>query len=175
MVIESNTPKYQQSQVLSQKAKIKLEKGEFVTLKALNHQGKTFHVDGPYEDTAGKNSQKRTLIEILIHILTAADTKCEKDSLKGILKCITTPIVPRAETKTSQETQFVKELWNLALRRIFTQMAPAKISQKSHTKRIEVPTEPWVLVACYPSNKPLTIWQPESLADKLVLFASSTD
>jgi hypothetical protein len=181
-VIKSNTPKYLQGDTLSKKAKIKLDKGEFLALKAPN-RSQTFRIEGPYEDTkAGGNCKKDTLVETLKCIVTAAETKCEIDSLTGILKCITGPtIIPRTETETSKDRQLVKELWGFVQRHIFTQMAPAKISQKSHTKRIEVPAEPWVLVAsldknfCYPSNKPLTIWQPDSLADKLVLFARSTD
>lgn len=190
-VINSNAPNYQQGYLLPNNAQIQLAPGEYLALAALN-RNYTFHVEGPYQDIKVRKMahkpHKPRLTDILVHMMTVMEQKqeekrCEKDSLTGIIRCIIAPIVPQAETPTSKDKQLLKELWHFARQKLFPHIAPAPLSRGdyTHAQRIEMPTDPWLLVAswdenfCYRPNQPLTIWQPDSLEDKLVLFARSAD
>jgi len=180
-VIESNTSKYPQNRVLTGPDKVELSKGEFFILKALSN-GQKFYIDGPYNEFSpvmGKKCKKDNLTDILVCI-GGATKECQMTTISGILKCLTTPILPNMEDEDTAKEVLVKMLWELG-RSWFVHQAVPSNWKSLNTTPSNVPTDPWMLVAfldkdfCYRTNEPLKIWPPEALTSQLLVLADSDE
>jgi hypothetical protein len=121
---------------------------------------------------------KNTLTVILAHFVASAEAcNCNNPiSVSCTLKCVTTPILPKAETDSPTDS-LVKELWNRVRKRFFKGATSSDLRlQKSNTDHLKALKNPWLLIApldkhfCSRPNKPLRIWQPDVFKDKLVVL-----
>ena len=182
-VVESHASKYPLKKILTGQDKVELNAGESFLLQALS-TGQQFLIDGPYNDPStpvvGRKCKKDTLTDILTCIGGEAKD-CKMTTISGILKCITTPILPNVEDEDTPKEAVVNALWELGRSLFMHQVVPKGTSVGNQTVPADVPTDPWILVAfldqdfCYRSNEPLKIWPPEALTNNLLVLADSDE
>ncbi|RKZ84986.1 MAG: hypothetical protein DRR19_16980 [Candidatus Parabeggiatoa sp. nov. 1] len=176
MVYSSNTSKYQQGFSLTEKTKIELNNGEYLTLKA--QSGKTFRLEGPYMDSPEKQDMLTVILAYFVASAEACNCAANPTTLSCIAECITSPIIPKADESDSRTTDsVVNGLRNFIRERFFKGAASSDLRlQKSNTDRLKALKNPWLLLApldkhfCSRPNEPLTIWRPEVFKDKLVVL-----